>query len=823
MRNYAVSWLLPFLFASVAMSQGAALDRASKGRASVPQWASWRGPLGTGSASQSNPPTYWAEETADAPAKNIAWKVPVPGLGISSPIVWQDQIYLTTAIETDRAGTSVDAGQPQNPLAEPRRNVVFEFALMALSRSDGSVLWQRTLAEVVPHEGGHITNSHASGSPVTDGHHVYVNFGSRGVYCVTLNGELVWSKQLGIMQTRRDYGEGSSPALHGNYLIVNFDHEGDSFLVVLDKHSGKELWRRPREEVTSWSTPVVAVVDRQPQVVINATTASRGYDLGSGKVIWSLPGMTVNCIPIPVITDGVAYLMSGYRGQMLQAVQLSGAKGDLTGSANLKWDHRKNTSYVPSAALCDGLLYFVRGNTAVLSCLDAKTGEVHYEGQRLPGLRKIYSSPVCAAGHLYITSRDGVTAVLGQGKSFQSPTVSRLNDDIDASPAIVGDEIYMRGREHLYCLANRDGEEDRPLAVRNQAESSGQPIAKDPYIRRLGSLGKAMERTASMATGDLDSDGDLDFVVANGRHWAEQNRVFLNDGAGSFADQQVLSADQSTSYSTAIGDLDSDGDLDVLEANDRAPSYVLLNDGKGHFVKGEQVGRIANTRSVTLADLDGVNGLDVIFVNRNESNLICFNDGEGRFRRQVRFGAKDDSTINVAAADLDGDGDLDLAAANRKNQQNFIYLNDGHGGFGPALPYGTGSDATRGIVVVDFDQDGYVDILNANIRQPNAIYFGDAKARFDRIRQFGGESQSYALATGDIDNDGRLDIVVGNAGGPNMVYLQRADGTLVGVPFGEAIGRTYGVVVGDWDGDGRPEIATANSGGLNCLYAWSRD
>jgi hypothetical protein len=815
--------LIPFFFTSVALSQGAGSDRVTKGATETPQWTSWRGPLGTGSASQSKPPTHWAEQTADAPAKNIAWKVPIPGLGISSPIVWQNQIYLTTAIETDRDGKSVDAGEPQNPLAEPRRNVVFEFALMALDRSDGGVIWQRTLAEVVPHEGGHRTNSHASGSPVTDGQHVYVNFGSRGVYCMTLTGELVWSKQLGIMQTRRDYGEGSSPALYENYLIVNFDHEGESFLVVLDKHSGKELWRRPREEVTSWSTPVVAVVDGRPQIVINATTASRGYDLSNGKVIWSLPGMTVNCIPIPVVTDGIAYLMSGYRGQMLQAVQLKGAKGDLAGSASLKWDHRKNTSYVPSAALYDGLLYFVRGNTAVLSCLDAKTGKVHYEGQRLPGLRKIYSSPVCAAGHLYITSRDGVTAVIDHGKSFQPPTVSRLDEDVDASPAIVGDEIYMRGREHLYCLANRTTEEEHPAAVRKRTKAPDKPVAENSHVSRSGSLGKAMERTASISTGDLDSDGDLDFVVANGRHWAGQNRVFINGGEGSFGDQHILSADQSTSYSTAIGDLDSDGDLDVLEANDRAPSYVLLNDGSGHFIKGQQVGRISNTRSVTLADLDGQNGLDVIFVNRNESNLICFNDGKGHFGRQVSLGAKADSTINVAVADFDGDGDLDIAAANRKNQQNYIYLNDGHGGFGPAVPYGTGSDSTRGIAVADFDKDGHMDILNANIKQPNAIYFGDGKAKFDRSLQFGGENQSYTLATGDIDHDGSLDIVVGNAAGPNMIYLQRAGGTFLDVPFGGAISRTYGIVVADWNGDGHPEIATANSDGLNYLYEWSRD
>ena len=802
--------------------------------AALPQapesWSSWRGPLGSGSAPVGSPPTHWAEKTDQAPAKNIAWKVEIPGLGISSPIVWQDRIYLTTAIGTDRPGVPDVELEPHDQRAVPQPTVVYEFAVLAIDRRDGRVIWQKKVCDAVPHEGGHRTNSHASSSPVTDGERIYVNFGSRGVHCLDMAGELVWSKSLGAMRTRRQYGEGSSPAVAGDRLIVTWDHEGDSFLVVFDKRTGEELWRQPRDEVTSWSTPIVVEVDGRAQVVVNATTASRGYDLQSGDVIWSLSGMTVNCIPIPIYANGIAYLMSGYRGQMLQAVRLAGAKGDLQGSTNVVWQHTRSTSYVPSATLHNGHLYFLRGNTAVLSCLDAKTGAVLYDGKRLPGLRQVYSSPIAADGRIYITSRDGVTIVIGDGPKFDQLAVNRLNDEVDASPAVIGNRIYLRGRQFLYCIARdaesivspkREANDSSPNTDEN-TNTSAAPVS----YRRAGSLGDAAARTASLSIGDVDGDGDLDLVVANGRHWPGQNELFLNDlangGKGSFSKQHPFDPETSTTYTAALGDLDGDGDLDVVVGNDRRPSYLLRNDGKGNFERGEDVGKISNTRSVTLADLDGEHGLDIILTNRNETNLICFHDGRGGFARQATFGAAGHATINVAAADLDGDGDLDIAVANRNRQQNHVYCNDGHGAFPETKPYGTGSDRTRGIAIADMDGDGHLDILNANIAEPNAVYFGDGTGRFPRSLTFGGDENSFAVATGDVDGNGRLDIVVANAGGRNVVYLQQADGSLHAMPFGPADGHTYGLVLADWNGDGLLEIATANSDGKNHLYQLDR-
>ena len=268
-----------------------------------------------------------------------------------------------------------------------------------------------------------------------------------------MEGEVKWSKNLGEMRTRRGFGEGSSPALHGDTLVVNWDHEGDSFIFALDKRSGDELWRTARDEVTSWGTPLVVSVDEKPQVVITGTEASRSYDLASGKLVWSCTGMTTNCIPSPVMANGVIYLMSGFRGASLQAIQLDGASGELDDSESLLWTHSRNTSYTPSPLLYDGLIYFLRGNSGTLSCVDAASGEVLYEGQQLGNIRSVYSSPVAADGRVYVTSREGETVVFAHGLEFEELAVNELDDDVDSSPAIVGDEIYMRGSDHLYCIA----------------------------------------------------------------------------------------------------------------------------------------------------------------------------------------------------------------------------------------------------------------------------------------------------------------------------------------------------------------------------------
>ncbi len=440
--------------------RGEAEEKKTRG-----DWFSWRGPEKTGVARNAKPPTQWSED------KNIRWKVALPGLGNSSPIIVKDRIYLTAAVNTGTPTARAEEPERRPPTRDRRRSsgrsggfrgfgsqkptTEQEFVVLAIDRSDGKIAWKTPIKKVLPHEGHHSTGSNASNSPITDGEHIYAHFGSRGLHCLDLQGKIIWSKDFGQMRTRNQFGEGSSPALHGNTLVVNWDHEGDSFVVALDKRTGEELWRQPRDEVTSWATPLIIPVEGRLQAIIPATRASRAYDLETGEVIWSCSGMTTNCIPTPVYSNGLVYLMSGFRGSAIQAIRLAGAKGDISDSDQIVWSHNRGTAYTPSPLLYGNLIYYLRTNTGILSCLDARTGETHYEGQRLDGLRTVYSSPVGADGRVYLTSREGVTKVIALGAQYQEIATNQLDDGFDASAAIVGSEIYLRGRENLYCISEQ--------------------------------------------------------------------------------------------------------------------------------------------------------------------------------------------------------------------------------------------------------------------------------------------------------------------------------------------------------------------------------
>lgn len=406
-------------------------------------WPQWRGPSATGVAPLANPPLHWSEE------KNIRWKIEIPGKGSSSPIVWGDRVYLTTAIPTGK-GISPESGSSRRGVAATD---VLQFVLLAISRRDGKIVWQRTAVEALPHEGTHPDGTWASYSPITDGEHIITYFGSRGIFCYDMQGKLMWQKDIGDMTTRGGFGEGSSPALHGNTLVVNWDHEGEDFIVAFDKRSGKELWRMHRDEPTSWATPLVVLHDGKPQVIINATNRVRSYDLANGNLLWENRGTTLNAIPSPVAAEGMVYVTAGFRGSALYAIRLAEAKGDLSGSAAVVWQHDQDTPYVPSPLLYDGKLYFLKVNSGLLSCFNAKTGEPYYARQRLESIANIYASPVGAAGRVYLVGRDGATMVIKNSATYEVLATNQLEDNTDASPALVDNEIYLRGRKFLYCIA----------------------------------------------------------------------------------------------------------------------------------------------------------------------------------------------------------------------------------------------------------------------------------------------------------------------------------------------------------------------------------
>ncbi|MHC4899290.1 MAG: PQQ-binding-like beta-propeller repeat protein, partial [Planctomycetota bacterium] len=382
---------------------------------------------------------------------------------------WGDRIYVTTAISTDKEGKAPEpaggrrggrqgrGGRGGRGRRGRRRapTTVHEFVVLAINRKNGKIIWQKPVKKTVPHEALHGTATQASNSPLTDGEHIYAFFGSRGLHCLDMDGEVKWSKDFGTMRTRNQFGEGTSPALYGDTLVINWDHEGDSWIAAFRKSNGKRIWKKKRNEVTTWCTPLIIPVGGRPQVIVTGSGASRAYDLKNGRVIWSCAGMVANCIPTPIHVDGLVYLMSGHRGSSLQAIKVKGAKGDITDSKkHIVWQHGQYTSYTPSGLVYDGRIYFLSRNDGVLSCLDAATGEIRYERQRL-GMRSIYSSLVGAAGRIYITSREGLTKVVKLGDEYKELASNQLDDGFDASAAIVDDELYLRGRKHLYCIAKK--------------------------------------------------------------------------------------------------------------------------------------------------------------------------------------------------------------------------------------------------------------------------------------------------------------------------------------------------------------------------------
>jgi outer membrane protein assembly factor BamB len=434
-------------------------------------WPRWRGPNDNGVAPAGNPPTQWSETL------NVRWKTAIPGLGTSTPIIWGDLVFIltavpagppttattttaaaspagrpataTTAATTAAAPPEAKRGEPPN-LAKPGEP--YEFLVIALDRATGALRWQKQACKEVPHEGHHLDHGFASASPVTDGQHLIASFGSRGVYGYDLEGNLKWEKRLGQMKTRNSFGEGSSPALHGNTVIVVWDHEGDDFIVALDKSTGQELWRRPREEPTNWTTPLVVDHNGRTEVMVNGTQRIRSYDLATGELLWECAGMTLNAIPTPLVGPELAYFTSGFRGSALLAIKLGG-KGDLTGTPAIAWQRKGGTPYVPSALLYGDFLYFLADNNALLTCLDAATGKAHFEGQKLPEMKGMYASPVGVAERVYLAGRAGKTTVIRRGPALEILACNTLDDRFDASPAVAGDALFLRGHRSVYCIA----------------------------------------------------------------------------------------------------------------------------------------------------------------------------------------------------------------------------------------------------------------------------------------------------------------------------------------------------------------------------------
>lgn len=338
----------------------------------------------------------------------------------------------------------------------PLASIPYRWMLLCLDRQTGKTLWERVAREEVPHEGFRPGDgSFAASSALTDGQRVYAFFGSRGLYCFDFDGKLLWEKDLGDQQTRNGFGEGATPALWGNTLVVPWDHEGDDFIVALDKRTGNELWRRSRDEPTCWSTPLIVDHKGQAQVIACGTNRVISYDLATGQPLWELEGLTANVIPTGVAAGDTVFLTSGFRGSKLLAVKL-GKTGDLTGSDAVLWRYDQDTPYVPSPLLSENRLYFFKSNNAILTCLDATSGKPLFASQRIGELGSaVYASPIAADGHVYLVGRNGTTVVIKDAPRLEVVATNVLDDPIDASPAAVGTQLFLRSRTALHCVEEK--------------------------------------------------------------------------------------------------------------------------------------------------------------------------------------------------------------------------------------------------------------------------------------------------------------------------------------------------------------------------------
>ena len=392
-------------------------------------WSHWRGPTGNGTAPEARPPLEFGG------GRNERWSVEIPGRGSSSPIVRGERVFVTTAVPT--------ADDP----------ATFDFRVICLDRATGRERWSRTVTTARPHEGTHQTNGFASASPCADDERVYAHFGSRGLFCLSLDGEPLWDRDFGDMRVRNGFGEGSSPTVHGDVILVPWDHEGPSMLHCLDARTGATRWEAPRDEPTGWSTPLVAT-DRSglEQVIMNGQTAARAYDLATGREVWRCAGQTQRPCASAVAVDGTAWVGSGFRGAFLGAFDMA-ARGDLQGGPGVLWTHAKDTPDVASPLLSGGRIYFYKDKSGLLTCLDAATGKPFWQTARVEGLNATYASPIAAAGRVYLTDRRGTIVVIADAPDLQVLATNSVGEGVDATPAAAGDALFVRGESRLFCFA----------------------------------------------------------------------------------------------------------------------------------------------------------------------------------------------------------------------------------------------------------------------------------------------------------------------------------------------------------------------------------
>lgn len=447
-----LSWVLALSLA--ACWTGAAVNTGN--------WESFRGPQAGGVADGQNLPDNWNGESGE----NIKWKTAFPGLAHSSPVVWGDRVYMTTAISSEPAATFRHGLYGDGDASKDLSS--HQWKIYSIDKNSGKVIWERVAFEGPPREKRHIKSTYASSTPVTDGKHIVAFFGSQGLYCYDTGGKLLWKRDLGVLDLgaydapQYEWGTASSPIIHHDRVIVQCDTQQEDFLLALDVRTGETAWKAQRDELPSWGTPTVASHAGRDELVTNASNFIRGYDPETGKELWRLGGSSKITTPTPVFADGLIVVASGRRPEAPIFVIRFGASGDITlaqgqsSSDRISWSRQQRGSYMPTPLIYRGLLY-VLANQGILDSYELRTGREIYR-QRLSHQGGGFSaSPVAADGRIYLSGEDGDVFVVKAGEEYELLSTNPMGERLMATPALSEGTMFIRGERTLFAVSKQVG------------------------------------------------------------------------------------------------------------------------------------------------------------------------------------------------------------------------------------------------------------------------------------------------------------------------------------------------------------------------------
>jgi len=445
--------MLALLLSIILSSGGFSQERPER------QWPSYRGYFSSGVLDNASLPEKFDFDKSE----NIRWKTDIPGMGISSPVIWGNKLFLTTAVsESDKAGFKPGLYGDVTPVSD---SSVHEWKVFCINKNNGRIIWERTSYTGIPKIKRHPKSTHANSSAATDGQHVVAFFGSEGLYCYDINGKLLWQKNFGVLRSsffimkNAEWEFASSPVIHNGVVIIQCDVLENSFLAAYDVKTGKELWKSPRDEYPGWCTPNIYTNEGKTYVAVNGFKHRGGYEFETGKEVWRMSGGGDIQIPTPITGNNLIYFNSAHgKSSPIMAVKTS-ASGDITLKENetanqgVVWSQPRGGSYMHTMLLYRNLLYNVNWNGAI-NCIDPLTGKEVYNA-KLGGAKSFIASPVASDGRIYIVDEEGTVYIIRDGSSFNLLAEIPMNDICMTAPAITGGMIYFRTQHHLIAVGKK--------------------------------------------------------------------------------------------------------------------------------------------------------------------------------------------------------------------------------------------------------------------------------------------------------------------------------------------------------------------------------